>query len=166
LKRLLLDTNVVLDFVLGRSPFAAPAALLWSQAVAGHTEVVIPAHGVTTIHYLAARSRGGAFARSVVANLLVVPSIAPIDAVVLRRALALEASDFEDAVCAAAAEAARCDLIVTRDPKGYRHSPVAAVDPTTALSLVRDGSEPGEVHEPAPARRRPAAPGRARAQRR
>jgi predicted nucleic acid-binding protein len=156
LKRLLLDVNVVLDFVLARAPFSEDAATLWSEAEAGRVEILVPAHGVTTVYYLAARDRGSAFAHKVIGDLLVVPTVAAVDAAVLRRALALVAPDFEDAVCAAAAEAARCDLLVTRDPRGYRHSPVTAVDPTTALAMVRTGSAPGETHERAstPPRRR------------
>ena len=147
MKRLLLDVDVVLDLVLGRSPFAAAAAELWSLADGGRVAILLPAHGVTTIHYLAARERGNAFARRLIPDLLVVPEIAPVDGPVLRRALALGWPDFEDAVCAAAAELARCDLLVTRDPRGYRHSPVPAVDARTALSLIAGGSGPGEVRE-------------------
>ena len=146
MKRLLLDVNVVLDFILGRPPFAAPAAELWSLADGGRIAILLPAHGVTTVHYLAARERGGAFARRLIADLLLVPEIAPVDGLVLRRAVALGWPDFEDAVCAAAAEAAGCDLLVTRDPLGYRQSSVTAVDAPTALSLIRR-SEPGEVRE-------------------
>ena len=147
MKRLLLDVNVVLDFVLARAPFSAAAAALWGQAEAGRVEIVLPAHGVTTVYYLAARERGNALAARVIEDLLVVPAVAAVDGPVLRRALALGWPDFEDAVCAAAAELARCDLLVTRDPRGYRHSPVPAVDAPTALSLIDGGSDPGEVRE-------------------
>jgi len=42
-------------------------------------------------------------------------------------------------VCAAAAEAAGCDLVVTRNRKDFGRSPVTAVDPITALALVEGG---------------------------
>jgi hypothetical protein len=48
-------------------------------------------------------------------------------------------TDFEDAVCVAAAEAADCELVVTRDPQGFAGSPVRVVDPTTALALLSAG---------------------------
>lgn len=44
--------------------------------------------------------------------------VAAVDDNVVRRALALAWPDFEDAVCAAAAEASACDAPVTRDPDG------------------------------------------------
>jgi predicted nucleic acid-binding protein len=156
LKRLLLDVNVLLDFVLDRPPFAEAAGALWAAAERKEIEILVPAHGVTTIFYLAARQRGTAFARRVVSDLLVVPSVAAVDGAILRRALLLGQPDFEDAVCAVAAEAARCDVLVTRDPRGYPDSPVLVADPLTALSLL-DGSQGprGVAERPAAAYRRP-----------
>ena len=45
-------------------------------------------------------------------------------------------SDFEDAVCAASAEASGCDAIVTRDPDGYPNPPLPVIDPAAALSWL------------------------------
>jgi predicted nucleic acid-binding protein len=146
-RRILLDVNVILDFVLDRPPFGEAATVLWALAERKEIEAVVPAHGVTTVFYLAARQRGPAFARRVVGDLLAVPSVAAVDAAVLRRAVALGWRDFEDAVCAAAAEAAGCDTLVTRDPKGYPESPVVVVDPLTAVSLLQEGPGPGGAAE-------------------
>ena len=64
--RFLIDLNVVLDLVLDRQPYAKAATALWGLAEAGEIEAVVPAHGVTTVYYLAARERGAAFAHRVV----------------------------------------------------------------------------------------------------
>jgi len=55
----------------------------------------------------------------VVGDLLTVFRVAPVDDAVIGRALTLAWRDFEDAVCAAAADAAGCNAIVTRDPRGF-----------------------------------------------
>jgi predicted nucleic acid-binding protein len=152
LKRLLVDVNVVLDLILDQPPFAETAGALWAAAERKEVEVLVPAHGVTTIFYVVARQRGAAFARRILTDLLAVLSVAPVDGAILRRALALGHPDFEDAVCAAAAEATDCDVLVTRDPKGYPDSPVLVVDPPTALSLLQRTSGPkGVAERPAPA---------------
>ena len=57
---------------------------------------------------------------------------------VLRRALALGWPDFEDAVCASAAEFCGCDAIVTRDPKGFAESPVRVVDCPASLAWLTE----------------------------
>ena len=135
-KRLLLDLNVVLDVLLDRKPHVGAAAAVWAGIERGLAEGYLPAHAVTTIHYLASRSRGTAFARRAVEALLVVFRVAPVDGDVLREALWLPVRDFEDAVSAACASAAGCDAVVTRDPRGFRGSTVAVIDPATAVALL------------------------------
>jgi predicted nucleic acid-binding protein len=163
LTRCLLDVNVILDMVLDRRPHLEAARALWAAAERKEIEAVVSAHGVTTVFYVVARERGAAFARRIITDLVVVPSIAAVDGPILRRALDLGWPDFEDAVCAAAAEAASCDLLVTRDAGGFKDSPVPVVDPVTALSLVRGETGPDRVGErPRRAYRSQKASGRAK----
>ena len=147
MKRLLLDLNILLDVLLDRRPHSEGSLALWAAAIQAEIEVLIPAHGVTTIFYVTARQKTAAFAKTAVTELLTVASIALLDERTLRRALALDWDDFEDAVCAACAEALSCDLLVTRDAAGFKKSPVLAVDPVTALSLIRGGKDPDRVGE-------------------
>lgn len=144
--RCLLDVTWSSTLVLDRRPHSIAARVLCAAAERKDLEAIVPAHGVTTLFYLAARGRGAAFARRVVDDLLIVPSIAPADGAILRHGAALGWRDFEDAVWAAAAEAASCDLLVTRDISGFKDSPVLVVDPVTAL--VRGEGGPGRVSEP------------------
>jgi predicted nucleic acid-binding protein len=144
--RLLVDLNVVLDVLLDRAPHAEVSAQLWAAVERREVEGVIPAHGFTTVFYLAAKARGPEFAREVVSDLVTVFGVAPVDQTVVQRALALAWPDFEDAVCVAAAEAAACELVITRDPSGFPDSPVAVVQPATALALLKPGG-PDRVSE-------------------
>lgn len=136
MRRLLLDLNVVLDVLLDRPPHTAPAAAVWAAVELGRVEGLLPAHAFTTIHYLARRARGGRFANQALEDLLRVFSVAPVDGAVVRSALGLSWPDFEDAVCASAAMASRCDAIVSRDSAGFRSSPVPVMDPVTARAWL------------------------------
>jgi predicted nucleic acid-binding protein len=142
----------VLDLLLDREPFAAAARALWASAELKRIEVLLPAHGVTAVFYLTSRERDARFARRVVREVLSVAAVAPVDAAVLDRAFALPCPDFEDAVCLAAAEAADCSMLVTRDPSGYRGAVLPVLDPNTAVALLA-GTAPGGVEEVS--RRRP-----------
>jgi predicted nucleic acid-binding protein len=132
-KRLLLDLNVFLDVLLDRRPDADVAAALWAAIERGKAYGMIPAHGVTTIFYLLEKARDATFARDGVERLIGVFGVASVDDEVIRRALALGWADFEDAVCAASAEACGCDALVTRDPDGYPDPPLPVIDPAAAL---------------------------------
>ena len=135
MKRVLFDINVVLDVLLDRRPHSKDAEDAWTLVECGVIDGYVPAHGITTIHYLAQRQRDAAFARAAVGGVLEVFEVAPVDADTLRQALGLEIADFEDAVCVAAADGVGCDAIVTRDPAGFRGSPVRVVTPEALVAF-------------------------------
>lgn len=91
---------------------------------------------VTTIFYVLEKARGAAFARDGVERLIGVFGVAAVNETVVKRALVLGWSDFEDAVCAAAAEENGCEAIVTRDPDGYPDCPLPVIDTVAALSRL------------------------------
>ena len=122
--------------ILDRAPGAEAAAALWAALESGHGRGLIPAHRVTTIFYLLEKARGPAFARDGVERLLGVFGVAPVNDMVVRRALVFGWPDFEDAVCAAAAEASGCEALVTRDPDGYPSPPLPVIDPAAALAWL------------------------------
>ena len=75
-------------------------------------------------------------ARDTTEALLSVFDVAPVDGGVLSSALGLGFADFEDAVTAAAARRARCDVIVTRNPRDFARSPVRVLAPAEAEALL------------------------------
>jgi predicted nucleic acid-binding protein len=137
--KILVDINVVLDVLLDRKPHAGPSAALWAAIETGRAEGVLAAHAVTTIHYLVRKERGASKARRTVVTLLRVFGIAAVDEDVVRQALQFSWPDFEDSVTASAAQAAGCDAIVTRDPRGFPNSPVQVLTPEAAVALFARG---------------------------
>lgn len=151
MKRVLVDVNVVLDVLLARLPHAAASTACLAAIEARRVEGFLSGHAVTTLAYLVGRSRGRVEARKVVQDLCALFSIAPVDAAVLQRAMVLPLDDFEDAVTAAAAEAAGCEAILTRDASGFADAPVPGVEPQLWLALLEEGAKDpseSEVHEP------------------
>jgi hypothetical protein len=61
--------------------------------------------------------------------------VAMVDAAVIEDALRSPGTDFEDSVSASAAQLAGCDLIVTRDPRGFRGSRVRVLTPEAAAPV-------------------------------
>lgn len=137
--RVLVDLNVVLDVLLDRAPHARDAAALWAFVESGGAEARIAAHAVTTLHYLVARARDRATADRCVADVVSVMAVAPVDDGVVRDALGLGWSDFEDAVTTCAAVRAGCHLVATRDPRGFRGAPLPVWDAAGALAALRGG---------------------------
>jgi predicted nucleic acid-binding protein len=136
MKRILFDTNVVLDVLLDRRPHAEASAAAWAAVETGAFEGMLAAHALTTIHYLIRKELASGKARRIVSAILRVFGVAAVDGSVVQEALQLPLSDFEDAVTAAAALLAGCDYIVTRDPRGFRGSPVRPLTPETVTPLL------------------------------
>jgi predicted nucleic acid-binding protein len=134
--KVLVDANVVLDVLFDRQPYFAASAAVWSAIEGGAVEGLLSAHAVTTVHYLIRKEQGAAKARQALTAILRVFGVAMVDERVILEALEMQSPDFEDSVTAAAAQLAECDLIVTRDPKGFRGSPVQALTPEAAAHLL------------------------------
>jgi predicted nucleic acid-binding protein len=136
MKKALLDINVILDILLDRKPHVVASSQVWAAIEAGRIKGLVSAHGVTTIYYLVRRARGAATARRTIGTILQALAVAAVDRDVIESSLLLAWPDFEDAVTAAAAQAAGCDAIVTRDPKGFPDSQVRVLTPETAAALL------------------------------
>ena len=136
MKRILFDTDVVLDVLLDRQPYVEASAAAWAAVETGVLEGMLAAHAVTTIHFLVRKEMGNIKARRIVSAILGVFGVATVDSAVVQEALQLPLSDFEDAVTAAAARVAGCECIVTRDPKGFRGSPVRSLTPEAVTPLL------------------------------
>ncbi|MEO8126377.1 MAG: PIN domain-containing protein [Bryobacteraceae bacterium] len=136
MKKILLDTNVVLDVLLERQPHAAASLNVWAAVETGKLEGLLAAHAVTTIHYLVGKELGITKANKCIGMILNVFGVAPVDARVIREALQLPSADFEHAVTAAAARIAGGDFVVTRDNKGFRGSLVPAIIPEAVMPLL------------------------------
>lgn len=117
---MLFDTNIVLDVLLDREPFATVGAHLFSHVERGILPGYICATTVTTVHYLAHKALGAEQARQKIRTLMRLFEVVPVNRTVLESALASRLADFEDAVLHEAALHVGAEGIVTRDPTGFK----------------------------------------------
>ena len=127
--RVLVDTNVVLDQLLRRDPWFSQARSFWQARDSGQIVAYLPASVLTDIYYIGRKEVGHEQARAGIARCLREFGVIPVHRAVLDAALALPGTDFEDNVQIACAQLSRLDLIVTRNTRDFRHSPIAAVEP-------------------------------------
>lgn len=134
--KVLLDTNVVLDVLLARAPHGEPAAQLFNLIDRGRLKGALCATTFTTIHYLAAKAAGRQVAKKQVRQLLAMFEVAPVDQLVLSRAVELAFGDFEDAVVHEAARAIGAAAIVTRNGKDFESATIPVFSPIEFLSGI------------------------------
>lgn len=123
--RVLIDTNIILDFLLQRSPFCEDAELLFQLIDSGQVIGYVTATTLTDIFYIAHKhTRSIEQARQAVSEILTVMQICPVNRAVLEAALNSGLTDFEDAVQIFCAVAQGLDSILTRDNQGFLSSPI------------------------------------------
>jgi predicted nucleic acid-binding protein len=137
MRTVLVDVNVILDVLLDRKPHVEASSAVWTAMESGFARGLLAAHAVTTIHYLIRKELDTLKAKRSLAAMLRVFGVAAVDGAVIQLALELQLPDFEDAVSAAAAQLAGCEYIVTRDPAGFRASPVRCLPPEAAAPLLQ-----------------------------
>jgi len=123
--KILLDTNIVLDLLMDRMPFAEAAAELFSKVEDGSVIGCLCGTTITTVYYLAAKALGAPRAQEEIKKLLSLFEVAPVNRHVLESALGAGFSDFEDAVIHEAACHIGADAIVTRNQKDFKKAGIS-----------------------------------------
>lgn len=131
---ILLDTDILIDIALDRSPHSGPASELLDRIEHGAERACIAWHTVSNFHYLVAPARGGSSTRDFLVALTRFVAVAATSTEALQYAAALPMADFEDAMQVAAARACGARFIVTRNVRDYARSPIQAVVPREVLS--------------------------------
>ena len=135
--RVLLDSNVALDHILKREPFFNDAEKVLAL-VSANVEFFLSASAVTDVFYISRKHlRSKIKAMDALKKILLKIKIAALDDADIRRAVALEWGDFEDAVQFVAGEEAFVDCIVTRDKSNYPATTPAVLSPDEFLSLLQ-----------------------------
>ncbi len=136
MKRVLFDSDVLLDVLAQRQPFVVASALALDTVNQKQVQGYISGHAVTNIFYILRRQVGSEIARKLISKLLQRLQVAGITDEVIRAALELAMTDFEDAVTSEAANATGLDIIVTRNTSDFVNSKIPAMLPEDFLNSL------------------------------
>ena len=129
--RLLIDINVLLDVALQRP--GAPASAQVLGLCGRQHEAWLAWHSIATLAYLIERQQTDIAGRDFIRGLLAWADVAPTSRADALAALDLPIANFEDALQAAAAMACGAQVIVTRNVRDFKASPVMARTPEAFL---------------------------------
>ncbi|MFM9055331.1 MAG: type II toxin-antitoxin system VapC family toxin [Bacteroidota bacterium] len=130
MKRVFIDTNVLIDLLADRKPFSKQAVEIFSRAEGGKIRLFVSSHSIATTHYLLKKHLNEKSLRTVLNDLLDYVSVIPIDMDLLKKGQRSKHSDFEDAlqvVCATSVE--RLDGLVTRNVRDFKGAEVPVMTP-------------------------------------
>ena len=134
---ILCDTNIILDVLLARAPFAGSSAdvlrLCESRQIKGYTT----ASCITDIFYFVRKNlHDTELAYQAIEHILDILSVCDVTYAHIQKALHNRTPDFEDGLVAVCAESLHCNFIITRDASGFTSSRVPALTPQSFLKKL------------------------------
>jgi len=138
--RVLLDTDVILDFLLRRSPFFENASELLERTANDIFEAHISGITPVNVFYIGRKIVGTTKIRQGNADLFKMVRIDSVTQESLEEALGLPFADYEDAVQHAVATSNGLDAIVTRDLGDYKNASLQVFSPSKFLDKLKSQS--------------------------
>ena len=137
MKGYFLDTNIIIDFLAHRNPFAEYAAALFDAALAGKVKLYIGAISVNNVYYVLRKVIGHEKTISLLNQLMELVDVADVTGPVLKKAISSKFKDFEDAIqYEVALTLVEVDAIVTRNGRDFKNSELPLFNPMEALAAL------------------------------
>jgi predicted nucleic acid-binding protein len=133
----LIDTNVILDVLLGREPFLSYSAKAVFLSEKNIIDGYVSASTATDIFYIVRKEfQDKDKAYGAMEKLFQAVKVAPIDGETIEKALKLRGNDFEDCIQLVAAHGFEAEYIITRDMDGFNNSTITPSAPSDFLSAL------------------------------
>lgn len=130
MRKVFLDTNILVDLIADRKPFSKYAIEIFEAAESKKLKLFTSSHSIATTYYLLKKYQDDKTLRAVVLGLLDYIVVVPVDTSILTKGLRSKHKDFEDSIqihCAMTIENIGC--IVTRNIKDFKASEVTVLAP-------------------------------------
>lgn len=137
MKKVFVDTNILVDLIADRKPFSKFAIQLFSKAEERKIKLYASSHSIATTHYLLKKYIDEKDLREVLFNILDYLNIIAIDLDVLKKGLKSKHKDFEDALqIISAYSIEKIDCIVTRNIKDFKESEIRVLSPDELIKYL------------------------------
>ena len=137
MRRFFVDTNVLIDFLADREPFATDAARLFDLSHKKKIQLYVSAVSYNNIYYILRQSLTHSATSKILGELNEWTHVIDVTVGVIRKSLTSEFKDFEDAIQYNCAKSlSTIEAIITRDTSDYKKSSLPVVTPKEAVSLI------------------------------
>jgi len=118
--KVFVDTNIFIDILLGREPFAQDAVMVYKLCENNLIEGYIAPITINNIYYICRKAKEIEKIKAYLADISTVFTVASPGGQSIQKANKLKISDYEDALQYAMALENSCEYLVTRNVKDYK----------------------------------------------
>ena len=137
MKKILIDTDVILDFFFDRKPFSENSAIILSMCERKQIEGFLTPVIISNTYYLLRRTAPHIKVIEKLKQLLTITQVLQMNRTVIEGALNSEFKDFEDALQHySAVESGEIEAIITRNVKDFKKSELGVMTPESFVKLM------------------------------
>lgn len=138
MRRILVDTNVVLDLLAKREPFYVQSLQIFSLADRNVVELILSTLSLVNANYILNDALKIKEARSIIGKFKVLVNSYELNDKIVELALNDSSfQDFEDGIQYYTALESQCELIITRNLKDFRKSAIPVFSPKEFLTKIK-----------------------------
>lgn len=135
-RKVFLDTNIILDFLLLRSPFMEEAREIFYKKEEGEVELYVSALSFGIASYFIEKSKNNS--SQLIAKLLQLVEVVDLTRDIIEQAVVSNFQDFEDALQYCSAKSVSgIEVLVTRNKKDFKHSSILIFTPAEFINSAQ-----------------------------
>jgi len=136
MKKIFLDTNILLDVFLERQPFCIPAQKIWTLAERKEIEAAISVISINNSFFIIKKLTSAGKAYEAIEVLTKIFKLIELNSPMIHKALKTNNSDFEDTLQYLAAKKFRANAIISRNLTGFKKSEIPILDSSQYLAQI------------------------------
>jgi predicted nucleic acid-binding protein len=133
MKKLFIDTNVLIDLIDKRVPFYNDIAIISTMAEEQQLKLVASSISFVNTFYVLSKNLDATVVINSLKKYRLICEVSNIDEIIIDKSLISNFNDFEDAVQHYSALHHKCNLLITRNKKDFKNSEIPVMTPTEFL---------------------------------
>ena len=138
MKKIFLDTNIILDFLGEREGFYEASAKIMTLADKKKIQVYTSPSSISNVFYVLAKYENSKIALEKIGKFKLLCSMSVMDDEVVEKAIHSNFKDFEDAMQYFSALASNCNIIITRNEKDFKNAMIPVMNAESYLLSLRN----------------------------
>ena len=140
MKKLLIDTNIIIDLLAKRKGFYRDAQELFTLADEKNISLFISALTFANTYYVLSKYRNANETRKTLIKFKVLVEVLPLEDKIINLALVSNFNDFEDAIQYHIALDNKLDIVITRNKKDFKNSEIPIFTAKEYLNRLRQSN--------------------------
>lgn len=137
MQRIFIDTNVVIDLLGNREPFAKDVQILFSKAERQELRLCVSSLSIANAYYALTRTYKIETAKKYLQLFQILVEIIPFDQKAIDMALQSKFTDLEDGFQYYMALGCQAEIIITRNKKDFKHAQLPVLTATEYLNRTQ-----------------------------